>query len=730
MTRALLALGLVAVVGVGGILLWRGSREGEVVAANPEFVQREPEHGSGGEVDEPRPRPMERESAARQAMETPEVQVAEARLEQVELSVRVRSKDTGLPITGLRLHLVPRDGAGWRSTNAEGHVGRPGESPSTDEEGLATFLVPLGRDFTLISWGEDAEPVQEEVPRFSSPGVEEIVVLLSTEPDLRFVGQVVAYGSLEPLPQARVVAVRHPSSWVTHEGQTKRLDEDGLEEWEVDSEGYFEIDTRSWDQASIEISAPSYGPVLVGRRPGHVARSTAFQVQLKPSGRVSVLATGEGGAALEDVTVIIETSIYHLTYSHSIAEVSFLGDVSWRSTTDSQGTCAIEGLPPKVPLKVRFRKKGGFTRRQPAPITLEAGEHREIVFRAGAGATVSGSLFDPERQPAAGVDVWLEPATPETNHYFRPYEKDVRTTRTDGSGQFSFEDVADGWWWIGPSPKSVYAPHAVPVQVSGGATDRELVLDVYRDLYITGKVLDPSEAPKAGVPVVAHDGKGAFLYDNTDQQGEFSLGPLSSGMFSLSARGREYAESETVDARAGDQGVVLRLRPGGALEGILMDSDTSLPLQGKVTVSNSGSVGLYAGMRMTWTQESGRFKFDGLEPGSYNVAGTTDEGKVAVQEYVVVSAGEASSDITLHAEPGAVVVVRYSGPNQYGQYRTKFGDVVVGGDGIEKGTSSRQVVPAGPVRVECFDGDPENPVVHELTLSPGEEKEVVFGEGE
>lgn len=69
------------------------------------------------------------------------------------------------------------------------------------------------------------------------------------------------------------------------------------------------------------------------------------------------------------------------------------------------------------------------------------------------------------------------------------------------------------------------------------------------------------------------------------------------------------------------------------------------------------------------------------------------------------------------------------GSQPYGHYRVMFGEAVVGSNGVQSGTTSQQTVPAGVVRVECFDGATESPEVHEITLEVGDEKEVVFGEG-
>jgi hypothetical protein len=94
-----------------------------------------------------------------------------------------------------------------------------------------------------------------------------------------------------------------------------------------------------------------------------------------------------------------------------------------------------------------------------------------------------------------------------------------------------------------------------------------------------------------------------------------------------------------------------------------------------------------------------------------------------------VSAGERAS-LTLDAEPGATVVIRYLGPGSAAHYRLWVAGVLVGMDGAERGTRTQATVPPGALRAECYERIGAEPEVRELQLAAGERTELVFGERE
>jgi hypothetical protein len=258
--------------------------------------------------------------------------------------------------------------------------------------------------------------------------------------------------------------------------------------------------------------------------------------------------------------------------------------------------------------------------------------------------------------------------------------------------------------------------------------DSDLRLEVSGGLEVSGVVLGPEGEPVAAAQVMAFS-EGGFANGEADGEGRFRVGPIA-GDVMVTASGRGLSRSEPVEARPGDDDLVLRLGVAGALRGTLLDGATGEPRAGRVTIAPSGGSDGFYGMKMTWNQADGRFSFDDLEPGTYDLSATTADGKVALRGGVVVSEGQPGAEVTLRAEPGAEVVVRYLGPRGHGEYRLLADGVLVGGDGVPRGTESTASVPAGALRVECYETRGGEIDAHEFRLALGERREVVFGQGD
>jgi hypothetical protein len=302
-------------------------------------------------------------------------------------------------------------------------------------------------------------------------------------------------------------------------------------------------------------------------------------------------------------------------------------------------------------------------------------------------------------------------------------------TKTNPSGQFEFADVADGTWWVGPSPQSPFVPRAGVVDVVDGVVGRRVLLELTRGLFIQGGVIDRAGAPIEGVFVaVSSEQEQVWLSDDTDAGGRFTIGPLARGTFLVHAMGtfNGYVDSEPISVQAGGEDLSIELHPGGVLRGTLVEGAELK--NGRVILTAVGNAQPWSsGWQMAWTDETGAFLFQGLEPGLYHVAASTDGEGFALQRDVAVALGSEAPGVVLQAEPGARLLVRYEGSQRFANFRAKLGEVVVAGDGIERGAMSTHVVPAGTIRVECSWPGLESPEVHEVSLAVGEERELVFG---
>ena len=133
--------------------------------------------------------------------------------------------------------------------------------------------------------------------------------------------------------------------------------------------------------------------------------------------------------------------------------------------------------------------------------------------------------------------------------------------------------------------------------------------------------LDPEEAARAvtytGIPALpggpgSRDAVGRAL---TGVDGRFRVRVTNLNVFRVIAEKEGAGRAASGDAKPDGKDVVLRLGPGAALEGRVVNLAGMAPVEGATVVIRSGSVESGA-----VTGPGGRFAFDDLPPGQYSVA--------------------------------------------------------------------------------------------------------------
>jgi hypothetical protein len=189
--------------------------------------------------------------------------------------------------------------------------------------------------------------------------------------------------------------------------------------------------------------------------------------------------------------------------------------------------------------------------------------------------------------------------------------------------------TAEGFEPLDEAATRVEVPLAAPL---------EIVLR--RQAAVTGVVLSPQGAPLAGARVEARSGAssgrgfgggpfgggGGGPSARSDEKGAFVLSKLSPGAVRLVARADGFAPSEprTVELDSGGSAsdVVLQLRVGGRIEGVVYDANGA-PDAGRMIVVGSfgpGSGGDMAGQ--STSDAAGRFTIEHVTPGTHNLVAT------------------------------------------------------------------------------------------------------------
>jgi len=222
---------------------------------------------------------------------------------------------------------------------------------------------------------------------------------------------------------------------------------------------------------------------------------------------------------------------------------------------------------------------------------------------------------------------------------------------------------------------------------------------VQRGLYIRGKVLDPADgAIKDGYVNATLEGARWSVGTQSNDDGTFHAGPLVPGQYMM----RAFGTAGSCDVRHGD-GVGWRggrrhsAEAGGALNGKVIDEKTNAPCSAYIAVTPRTAT---SGISVQQAHDDGAFRAQGLEPGTYDLAASTEDARVGVLRGVEIKGGAETKDLVLKVSPGARVRVRYSGKASSGSCHIVSDGVIVGLDGLENGTTKTFTAPAGRIQVQ------------------------------
>lgn len=323
--------------------------------------------------------------------------------------------------------------------------------------------------------------------------------------------------------------------------------------------------------ASVE-RVPRGSLWVLAEAPAHARASTRVLVEggvrelelvLAPATSLEVKVTDEAHVALPDATVLVTT-----------------GDpLPFGALTTPQGDARFDrlGAPP-------------FTVKASAP-------GYESVTRSGVSGAVEialrrlGSIAvlvkQPDGAPAAGADVEIGGAT------LWP----ARSTRTDAAGKCKISGLLAGSYDLRASQGQSVSRVLMGVVLERGQ-DQAVTLTLEPGRFVTALVTDgsgpnPHLVPDADV-VLAEEGLSTFpLRGRSGSDGKVTLGPISSGPATLSARAPDFVGSAVVAVPDHPtEPVRLALVRGGSLRGEVVDA-RGFPIGGaSVEIVGTDSSGL------------------------------------------------------------------------------------------------------------------------------------------
>ncbi len=201
-------------------------------------------------------------------------------------------------------------------------------------------------------------------------------------------------------------------------------------------------------------------------------------------------------------------------------------------------------------------------------------------------------------------------------------------------GAFVMDGASPGTWRVSVEADGFESREDQTVSVALPQSGEPLEFVITRLGSVRGIVLDPNGLPVAGAEI--RRVTGGFGNWNrragieSDADGTFTLGALAPGVQKLVASSEDWApceETEVVVLPGDDsEGIVLTLREGGVISGVVRDDDGNPWPNRRVTYATGGGpVAMFGGESTVETDTGGRFRFDRVAPGKWVVNASPGE---------------------------------------------------------------------------------------------------------
>ena len=266
-----------------------------------------------------------------------------------------------------------------------------------------------------------------------------------------------------------------------------------------------------------------------------------------------------------------------------------------------------------------------------------------------------GLVLAPGGRPVAGAQVRILGGAPEG----APVALRDRFT-TDAAGEFRFA-AADGAVLEARHPG--FGPATARLDLSARGTGRvtiTLLDDPSPGATRAGRVEDPTGQPVAGALVSAaperRRERGPARQATTDDAGRFALADVPPGRYTVVASAAPFADAARRGVAAGGDEVVLRLAPGGAVEGRVRDPGGGPVPVFTISIRPRGRGGRAPPRAVAVVDADGRYRLEGLAPGPSLIAAAAPRRAPAGEvEVVVPEAGAPPATADFVLAPGARV---------------------------------------------------------------------------
>ena len=379
---------------------------------------------------------------------------------------------------------------------------------------------------------------------------------------------------------------------------------------------------------------------------------TANTLYLSPGGRLAGKVVGADAKPLADAIVTAAPTDGNLM-------TMFRETRNAAQRTDANGKFSFDGLPAGSKYTVRATKEG-FASDDDGPLVVEAGTDRgDLELKLESGAILSFRLVTAEDVPVNDVDVRLaSQGGARRRGGFGGTDVDHDKITPQGDGKFLVRALDAGTFDLTLAPPDYADITKEGLKLRSGETLDLGTLRVRESKSISGRITDSQGQPVGGAVISTFwlDGATPHVREvRSSAEGRYRLAGLSDvPVRSLSARADGFATATKDGATPGDTAADFVLQRNGSVVGRVQLSAGGVPAAFRVQAYPEAKEGQErAGFRImisnrpdedkVFTDPSGSFRLDGVEPGTVTITVLSD-GKAPARKTGLVVTSDGVTD--------------------------------------------------------------------------------------
>ena len=354
---------------------------------------------------------------------------------------------------------------------------------------------------------------------------------------------------------------------------------------------------------------------------------------LQPGGRLAGRVNGPEGKGLAD-------AIVSLTASDG-ALLAMVREGRSAQRTADDGTFAFDGIVAGNKYTVRATKEG-LSSREEGPIQIDAGTDRgDLELKLETGATLAFRLVTAQEVPVKDVELRLQPQGGNRRRGFGIGGNDVDRDKIvpQGDGKFQIKALDAGTFDVTLMPVDFSDVTREGVKLKSGETTDLGTLRVKESKSIAGRIADSNGQPVANASIsgLSLEGEARLSREaRSGADGSYRLSGLGEQpLRSLTVRATGYADANKEGAVPGDTSVDFTLEKTGSIVGRVQLRGGAAPAAFRVQAFPEAKenqerpgfrivLGGRTDEEQIFTDPTGNFRLDGVNPGMVTVTATSD----------------------------------------------------------------------------------------------------------